>query len=63
MCKSLCLSIRTGVFYPEEAKYANGVLVELPYPTDDARLLTKAVVDALDRVFRPEFNYIKAESS
>jgi DNA polymerase V len=33
----------------------------MPYPTDDVRLLTKAAVDALDRVFRPGFNYSKAE--
>lgn len=39
------LSIRTGIFNPDEAKYANGVLVELPYPTDDSRLLTKAALE------------------
>ncbi|EJM92487.1 nucleotidyltransferase/DNA polymerase involved in DNA repair [Pseudomonas sp. GM67] len=51
LCKKIRVSIRTGMFNPEEAKYANGVVVELPYPTDDLRLLTKAAVDALDRVF------------
>lgn len=49
------------MFNPEEAKYANGIVVDLPYPTDDVRLLTKAAVDALDRVYRPGFNYSKAE--
>ncbi|RWU21331.1 DNA polymerase V subunit UmuC [Pseudomonas alkylphenolica] len=61
VCKKLRVSIRTGMFNPDEAKYANGVIVDLPYPTDDVRLLTKAAVDALDRVFRPGFNYSKAE--
>ncbi|WP_454863716.1 translesion error-prone DNA polymerase V subunit UmuC [Pseudomonas hormoni] len=61
LCKKIRVSIRTGMFNPEEAKYANGVVVDLPYPTDDVRLLTKAAVDALDRVFRPGFNYSKAE--
>ncbi|SDQ69170.1 DNA polymerase V [Pseudomonas sp. UC 17F4] len=61
VCKKLRVSIRTGMFNPDEAKYANGVVVDLPYPTDDVRLLTKAAVDALDRVFRPGFNYSKAE--
>lgn len=46
---------------PNEAKYANGVVVDLPYPTDDVRLLTAAAVDALDRLFRPGFSYSKAE--
>ncbi|KOY02178.1 translesion error-prone DNA polymerase V subunit UmuC [Pseudomonas nunensis] len=61
LCKKIRVSIRTGMFNPEEAKYANGVVVDLPYPTDDVRLLTKVAVDALDRVFRPGFNYSKAE--
>ncbi|WP_434987472.1 translesion error-prone DNA polymerase V subunit UmuC [Pseudomonas protegens] len=61
LCKKIRVSIRTGMFNPEEAKYANGVLVELPYPTNDVRLMTKMAVEALDRVFRPGFNYSKAE--
>ncbi|MNU80088.1 DNA polymerase IV [compost metagenome] len=61
LCKKVRVTIRTGMFNPEEAKYANGVVVDLPYPTDDVRLLTKAAVDALDRIFRSGFNYSKAE--
>ncbi|WP_449439581.1 translesion error-prone DNA polymerase V subunit UmuC [Pseudomonas migulae] len=61
LCKKLRVSLRTGMFNPTEAQYANGVVVDLPYPTDDVRLLTTAAVDALDRVFRPGFNYSKAE--
>jgi DNA polymerase V len=61
LCKKIRVSIRPGMFNPEEAKYANGVLVELPYPTDDVRLMTRAGVDAVDRVFRPGFKYSKAE--
>lgn len=61
LCKKLRVSLRTGMFNPAEAQYANGVVVDLPYPTDDVRLLTAAAVDALDRVFRPGFNYSKAE--
>jgi len=61
LCKKIRVSIRTGMFNPDEAKYANGVLIELPYPSDDVRLLTKAAVDAVERVFRPGFKYSKAE--
>jgi len=61
LCKKIRVSIRTGMFNPDEAKYANGVVVDMPYPTDDVRLLTTAAVDALDRVFRPGFSYSKAE--
>lgn len=61
VCKKVRVSIRTGMFNPDEAKYANGVIIDLPYPTDDVRVLTKAAVAALDRVFRPGFKYSKAE--
>ncbi|KPA87835.1 nucleotidyltransferase/DNA polymerase involved in DNA repair [Pseudomonas asplenii] len=61
LCKKIRVSIRTGMFNPEEAKYANGVVIDLPYPTDDVRLLTKRAVDALDQLFRPGFRYSKAE--
>ncbi len=30
LCKKIRVSIRTGMFNPEEAKYANGVLVDCP---------------------------------
>lgn len=36
-------------------------MVDLPYPTDDVRLLTKVAVDALEQVYRPGFKYSKAE--
>ncbi len=61
LCKKIRVSIRTGMFNPDEAKYANGVVVELPYPTDDVRLLTRLAVDAVDQVYRAGFNYSKAE--
>jgi DNA polymerase V len=61
LCKKIRVSIRTGMFNPQEAKYANGVVIDLPYPSDDVRLLTRMAVDALERVFRPGFNYSKAE--
>lgn len=61
ICKKVRVSIRTGMFNPEEAKYANGVVADMPYPTDDVRLLTQAAVSALDHVFRPGFKYSKAE--
>ncbi|TWR88188.1 translesion error-prone DNA polymerase V subunit UmuC [Pseudomonas saxonica] len=60
-CRKVRVSIRTGMFNPDEAKYAQGVVVTLPYPTDDVRLLTKVAVDAVDSVFRPGFKYSKAE--
>jgi DNA polymerase V len=61
LCKRLRVSVRTGMFNPDEAKYAHGILVELPYPTDDTRLLTKAALEGVERVYREGFRYSKAE--
>ena len=60
-CHKVRVSIRTGMFNPDEAKYARGVVVTLPYPTDDVRLLTKVAVEAVEQVFQPGFRYSKAE--
>jgi len=53
--KKVCVSIRTGMFNPEQAKYANGALVEPPYPTNDVRLMINAATQAVNRLFRPGF--------
>lgn len=61
VCKRMRVSIRTGMFNPDEAKYAKGVLVELPYPTNDTLLLTRTATEAVEQVYRPGFRYSKAE--
>lgn len=61
VCKQIRVSIRTGMFNLEEAKYAKGVMCELSYPTDDTRLITKAALAGLERVYRDGFAYSKAE--
>lgn len=61
VCKRMRVSIRTGMFNPDEAKYAKGALVELPYPTNDTLLLTRVAAEAVEEVYRPGFRYSKAE--
>lgn len=61
VCKRMRVSIRTGMFNPDEAKYAKGALVELPYPTNDTLLLTRAATEAAGQVYRSGFRYSKAE--
>jgi DNA polymerase V len=61
LCKQVRVSIRTGMFNPDEVKYAKGILCELPYPTDDTRLITKAAIAGLQHVFRNGYAYSKAE--
>ncbi|UVN43320.1 Y-family DNA polymerase [Pseudomonas mosselii] len=61
VCKRMRVSIRTGMFNPDEARYANGALLELPYPTNDTLLLTRAATEAVEQIYRPGFRYSKAE--
>ena len=48
VCKRMRVSIRTGIFNPDEVKYAKGVLVELTYPPNDTLLLTRAATEAVE---------------
>ena len=61
LCKKIRIAIRTGMFNAAEAQYANSVIIELPYFTDDIRMLTKAATEAVERVYRPGYRYSKAE--
>ena len=61
LCKKVRVSIRTGMFNPDEPKFARGMICELPYPTDDTRIITKAALAGLDEVFRVGFKFSKAE--
>lgn len=60
-CKRVRISIRTGMFNPNETKLARGVVCELPYPTDDTRVIIKAAQAGLDEIFTPGYAYAKAE--
>ncbi len=61
LCRQVRVSLRTGMFNPTEAKYTNGVLCQLPYPTDDSRLITQAAQAGLQQVYREGFSYAKAQ--
>lgn len=61
VCKRMRVSIRTEMFNPDEAKYAKGALVELPYPANDTLLLTRAATDAVERIYQSGYRYSKAE--
>lgn len=61
LCKKVRISIRTGMFNPAEPKFAKGVICELPYPTDDTRLIIRAATEGLAHVYREGFAFSKAE--
>ncbi len=61
VCKRMRVSIRTGMFNPDEVHHAQGVLVELPYPTCDTLLMTSLATEAVVRIYREGCRYSKAE--
>jgi DNA polymerase V len=61
LCRQIRVSLRTGMFTPSEAKYANGLLCQLPYPTDDTRLIIAAAREGISRLYRDGFSYAKAQ--
>lgn len=61
MCKKVRVSIRTGMFNPNEAKLAKSVICELSFPTDDTRLIIKTASKGLDTIYRSGYAYAKAE--
>jgi DNA polymerase V len=60
LCRQIRISLRTGMFNPDEARYANGLLCQLPYPTDDTRLIIAAAREGIARLYRDGFSYAKA---
>ena len=61
LCKRVRVSVRTGMFNPDEPRLARGVDCELPYPTDDTRLVTRAALAGLEQAYREGYAYAKAE--
>ena len=61
LCKRVRVSIRTGMFNPDEPRFAKGIVCEMPYPTDDTRYITRAAIAGLERIYREGFAFSKAE--
>lgn len=61
VCKRVRVSIRTGMFNPDEPKFAKGILCELPYPSDDTRLITQAALAGVEAIYQVGFSFSKAE--
>lgn len=59
VCRTLTVFIRTNRHRPDLPQYANSQNVQLPMATDDTRLLLKAALSALDRIYEPHYAYKK----
>lgn len=61
LCKMIRVGVQTGMFNPDEPRYANGAVLELPYPTGDARILNEYAHFGLRSIFMDGYAYSKAE--
>ncbi|WP_373187492.1 translesion error-prone DNA polymerase V subunit UmuC [Halopseudomonas sp.] len=61
LCKRIRVAIRTGMFNPDEVKFSRGIVCELPYPSDDTRLIIRTAQQGLETIFRQGYAYAKAE--
>lgn len=61
VCRQIRVGVRTGMHNPEEAKYAKGVAMQLPWATDDTRMITHYAMHALEQAYRAGYSYSKAE--
>lgn len=59
-CAAVHVFVETDRFLNDEPQYNNGRTVPLPEPTDDLRVITKAAMWGLKKVFRLGIKYKKA---
>jgi len=60
VCGAIHVHIRTSPFLQGGQRYDNGIVVPLPEPTDDSRLLAGAALSGLALIFRDGYQYQKA---
>ncbi|WP_273863099.1 Y-family DNA polymerase [Pseudomonas sp. LA5] len=61
LCRTLRVSIQTGMHGADDGRYANAALLNLPAPSDDTRVLNDQAQAGLREIFRDGFGYAKAE--
>ena len=59
-CETLQVFVMTNAFRPQDPQYSNAVTVPLPNPSNDTRLLVKAALFGLRRIYRERYRYKKA---
>ncbi|MBB3212671.1 DNA polymerase V [Herbaspirillum sp. Sphag1AN] len=59
-CGALHVFVQTDRFKTDEPQYNNGRTIQLPSPSADLRVLNKAALWGLKKIFTPELRYKKA---
>ncbi len=59
-CQLISVTIRTGLFNPNDPRYSNSASLRLDYPTDDTRVLLNAAGRLLQAIWKDGYRYAKA---
>ncbi len=60
LARAVLVFLRTNRHRPEHIQYNPSVIVELDHPTADSRLILAAAGQALERIYRPRYWFMKA---
>jgi nucleotidyltransferase/DNA polymerase involved in DNA repair len=60
VCEAIQVFVQTNPFREQDAQYSNSITVPLPNASSDTRLLVRAALFGLKRIYRPGFAYKKA---
>jgi DNA polymerase V len=60
MCHAIHVFIHTNPFRKQDPQYSNSMVVPLPNASADTRLLVRAALFALQKIYRPGYAYQKA---
>ncbi|MBI1891258.1 MAG: Y-family DNA polymerase [Burkholderiales bacterium] len=60
VCGAVHVFIHTNQFRKQDEQYNNGIVVSLPEPTGDTRVLIAAALFGLRHIYRPGYKYKKA---
>jgi DNA polymerase V len=58
MTSSIHVFLQTSPF--KEDYYSNSLVIQLPHPTDDSRIISTHAKHAIARLYRPHYEFLKA---
>ncbi|SFU48587.1 Y-family DNA polymerase [Halomonas korlensis] len=59
LARALMVFVKTNPFRADLPQYSRSVLVPLPHPTDDSRVIVRTAIAGLRAIYRPGFAYQK----
>ncbi|MBA2660594.1 MAG: hypothetical protein H0U72_13970 [Nitrosospira sp.] len=60
VCEAIQVFVQTNPFREQDPQYSNSITIPLPNASSDTRLLVRAALFGLKRIYRPGFAYKKA---